>query len=127
MYLIDTNVIVYAYLGKDADSRFLRNAIENHLGNISVIVAGEFLTKAPKKQERTFKKLLSIFPILDIDLTVAESAAKYRKRYLKTSRSKMLDNMLAAQAKINKLTLVTHNKKDFPMKDIKIVSPEEIV
>jgi len=46
-----------------------------------------------------------------------------RELDLKTKRVHLLDCFLAAQAKINKLTLVTHNKSDFPMKDIKVISP----
>lgn len=54
---------------------------------------------------------------------VAKVAAEYRKQSFKTKRVHLLDCFLAAQAKINKLTLVTNNRSDFPMTDIKVVTP----
>lgn len=62
-------------------------------------------------------------PILEVNLEVARLAGEYRKKFLKKKRIQLLDYFLAAQAKLNNLILVTHNKSDFPMKDIKVISP----
>lgn len=123
MYLLDTNVIIRAFKGREPDSKFLRKAIGEKKLSISVISIAEFLTKATREEKISFEKLTNTFPVLKIDEQVAKVAATYRKKYLKKSRAKLLDYLIAAQAKLNNLALVTNNKSDFPMKDTKIISP----
>lgn len=123
MYLIDTNVLILAIAGKEPSASFLKRIISEKRGVLSVITIAEFLSKATTKEIKLFEKLLSIFDILDIDEDVARIAAGYRRVFLKISRVKLLDYLIAAQAKKNKLILVTNNVSDFPMKDIKIITP----
>lgn len=122
-YLPDTNIFIGAAKGYSPEAKFLSNVIEKGQIMISAIVVGEFLAKADVGEEKSFEGLLSQFNVLPINIEVARSAAKYRKESFKSKRVHMLDCFLAAQAKLNHLTLVTNNKTDFPMKDIKIVSP----
>ncbi len=123
MYLVDTNIIIRAIIGEEPSKSFLADASASKQLYLSVIVVGEFLSRASKAEEISFQKLLDNFPVLAVDLEVAKVAAIYRKKFLKTRRAQLLDYFLAAQAKLNNLILVTHNKSDFPMKDIKIVTP----
>ncbi len=123
MFLVDTNVIIRAIAGQEPDATFLRKAIEKNSISISVISVAEFLTRASKKEESAFEKLLRNFPLLLVDEKTARIAAFYRKNFLKTSRTKLLDILIAAQAKLHRLTLVTNNRSDFPMKDIQVISP----
>jgi predicted nucleic acid-binding protein len=90
---------------------------------ISVISVAEFLAKAKPKEESKFEDLLKLFIIVDVNEEVAHQSALYRKKYLKKSRTKLLDYFIAAQAKVNNLILVTNNTEDFPMKDIKVIKP----
>lgn len=122
-YLPDTNIFIGAAKGYSSESEFLNKAIQKKQIMISVVVAAEFLTKAVLAEQEAFQRLLSEFAILNIDLASAKVAAEYRKTSFKTKRVHLLDCFLAAQAKINNLVLVTNNKTDFPMKDIKIISP----
>lgn len=122
-YLPDTNIFIKAAKGYLPESQFLSNAIEKRQIMISVVVAGEFFAKAGPEEEKSFEGLLAKFEILSIDIEVARMAAVYRKKSLKSSKVHMLDCFLAAQAKLYDLTLVTNNKSDFPMKDIKVISP----
>lgn len=123
MILADTNVLIQAILGEEPDKSYLDKAIKNRDLIFSVISVSEFLAQASTKEERIIEELISTFPVLLIDLETAKIASKYRKQFLKTKRAHLLDCFLAAQAKLNGLTLVTHNKSDFPMQDIKIISP----
>lgn len=123
-YLPDANIFIRAAKGDPAASKFLDKAVKKGKIVISSVVIAEFLVKSDSQEERSFKSLLTAFPIVPVDANVAELAAKYRRESLKTKRVQMLDCFLAAQAKLNNLTLVTHNKSDFPMKDIRIISPK---
>lgn len=123
MYLVDTNILVLAIDQKEPDYSFLQKIILKNQLYISVICIGEYLSKATPEAEKEIDKLINTFPILPVDLEVAKVAAEYRKKFLKTKRGQLLDYFLAAQAKLNKLALVTHNKSDFPMTDIRIITP----
>jgi predicted nucleic acid-binding protein len=127
MYLVDTNIVILAMAGQEPDAAFLRQAIRGSLVNLSVIIVAEFLTKASVKEARIFEKLANVFPVLSINETVARIAARYRKRFLQSSKIRLVDAFLAAQAKDQGLILVTNNLADFPMKDIKVATPAELL
>lgn len=124
LYLPDTNIFILGFQEKTPESRFLAGAITKAQLSISAVVVGEFLAKADGGEKRGFLQLMDVFEVLPVDREVAMVAAEYRKRMiLKTKRVVMIDCFLAAQAKLNNLTLVTKNTSDFPMKDIKIIKP----
>src|SRR3989344_2982305 len=123
MYLIDTNVLIYAIAGREPDATFLKRTIEKGIIALSVITLAEFLTKASRKEQGVVEKLVGAFPLLAVEEQTARTAAASRRHYLSSSKGKLLDHLMAAQAKLHNLTLVTNNKEDFPMKDIKVISP----
>lgn len=123
MYLVDTNILILGIQAIEPDKSFLKKIISKKQLNLSVICVGEFLSQASEEAAIKFNHLLDTFPILSVDLETAKVAAEYRKKFLKTRRIQLLDYFLAAQAKLNKLTLITHNKSDFPMSDIKVITP----
>lgn len=123
MYLIDTNVLILALKSLDPDRTFLKRIISQRELYLSVISVGEFLSQATTEAENKLNKLIVRFPVLPIDLETTRVAASYRQNFLKKKRVQLLDYFLAAQAKLHHLTLVTNNKVDFPMKDIKVISP----
>lgn len=123
MFLLDTNVLILGIKGFDPDKSFLEKAISKNKLCLSVISVAEFLSQASNEAENELDKLTRIFPTLLVDEKAARIAAEYRKKFLKNRRVQLLDYFLAAQAKIHNLTLVTNNKSDFPMKDIKIIKP----
>lgn len=123
MYLVDTNVLILALKSIEPDKSFLKRIISQKKLYLSVISVGEFLSQATTEAEDKLNKLIVRFSVLPIDLEVAIVAASYRKNFLKKRRIQLLDYFIAAQAKLSHLTLVTNNKADFPMKDIKVISP----
>lgn len=124
MYLLDTNVLILGIKAEEPDKSFLRGVISEKKLYISVISIGEFLSQASEEEEKKFNELILRSPILSVDLETAKMAALYYKTFLKKKRKQLLDYFMAAQAKINHLILVTNNKADFPMRDIKVISPQ---
>lgn len=122
-FLVDTNVYIRALAGKEPDASFLKKAVRNETVVLSPIVIAEFLTRSLKKEQKIFEEIEHTFLTLPVDGETARIAAVYRKQFLQTSRTKLLDCFLAAQAKQNNATLVTNNLRDFQMNDIKIVAP----
>ncbi|MDO8639109.1 MAG: DUF4411 family protein [Candidatus Daviesbacteria bacterium] len=124
MYLPDTNIFILAFSDFEPTNSFLQKIIKQGKIYISVVVMAEFLAKASEEEARFFEQLVSQFGVLEVDEEVARISAEYRKQLSqKSKRNILIDCFLAAQAKIHGLTLVTNNKADFPMKDIKIISP----
>lgn len=125
MYLPDTNIFIRGLQGFEPESSFLTKIIQKNALAISVVVVAEFLAKSKTPQTETFKQLMVRFGVENIYEEVALQAAEYRKEQLgKTKKVIIVDCFLAAQAKLNNLILVTNNKSDFPMKDIKVVFPK---
>lgn len=122
-FLIDTNVYIRAFAGKASDGAFLKRAVRNKTVVLSPIVVAEFLPRALQEEREIFEEFARAFPILAIDEETARIAAGYRKQFLQTSKTRLLDCFLAAQAKQHRLTLVTNNREDFPMRDIQIIIP----
>lgn len=124
MFLPDSNIFIRAIKGEEPEASFLGKHMKNGKLFISVVVVSEFLVKAKDNEVEFFERLLEKFTVLQVDLEVSRIAADYRKLFVKrTKRTILLDCFLAAQAKVNHLTLVTNNKADFPMKDIKVITP----
>lgn len=124
MYLPDTNIFILAFSNFDPANSFLQKIIKQGKICISAVVMAEFLAKASAGEAKLFEQLVSQFGVLKVDEEVARMSAEYRKQLSqKSKRTILIDCFLAAQAKVHGLTLVTNNKSDFPMKDIKIISP----
>jgi predicted nucleic acid-binding protein len=123
-YLLDTNMIIESFLGRQPAATLVKNWIKKGEIAISAIVVAEILSKASQIEGEKLKLLTSRFGVLPIDETVAEIAGRYRQQFLaKKKRVYLLDCLIAATAKLYNLQLVTHNIKDYPMKDIKILKP----
>ena len=123
MFLLDTNVLILAIKAEEPERSFLEKIINKKQLYLSTISIAEFLTRSSSEEKERLEELIVNFPVLNVDLETAKLAAEYRKESLKLKRIQMLDCFLAAQAKLNGLTLVTNNKSDFPMKDIKTIIP----
>ncbi len=124
MYLPDTNIFILALKGQQPEALFLQKAISRKKLAISTIVIGEFYSLSSDEENLKFERILKQFPVLIVDEEVSKIAGEYRKQFLrKSKRIFLLDCLVAAQAKIHGLKVVTNNMKDFPMRDIKIISP----
>lgn len=124
MHLLDTNIFIRAIQGRSPEAAFLQDRIKKGELVISVVVVAEFIAKANTLEQEAFDNLLTSFPTLEIDEKTARAAGLYRKEFgRKIKRGILLDYFLAAQAKLHHLTLVTNNRSDFPMKDIRVITP----
>ncbi|MFC1790719.1 type II toxin-antitoxin system VapC family toxin [Patescibacteria group bacterium] len=121
LFLVDTNVLIYALAGKKPWAQHLQKWIENKQLALSSIVVAEFLTGASEDEAKTFEALLDRFGSLPVDTITARFAAQYRQTYLKKgNKLKLPDCLIAATCKIYQATLVTFNVADYPMRDISL-------
>lgn len=122
--LLDTNVILETFVGKEPTASRVRAWIEAGTIALSAVSVGEITSKASKDEIEKLELLVSTFGVLPVDGVVAKIAGAYRKAFSrKEKRVFLLDCFIAATAKLFNLKLATRNVKDYPMSDIEVIDP----
>jgi tRNA(fMet)-specific endonuclease VapC len=119
MYLLDTNIISYWMRGDPTVIARIKECVPSNL-SLSAITLAEILygiEKSPvKKKERRskIKKISSLLSVYPFDEAAAEHYAVIRTQLERTGEMiSERDVQLAAIAMGNRLTVVTHNVKEF--------------
>lgn len=120
--LLDTDVLVDFFhnqkYAKDLLSKFLLK------GNlyISILSVAELRTGFTSEQAKLLlPKLYKTVSIVNLSLKIAEMAGKFRFEYRSQGISlPTVDTLIAATAIVEDYQLVTRNKKDFLMKELKL-------
>ena len=117
-YLIDTNVLIDAQMGRlpQKGMNFLAQIInENFI--VSFITLIEYLgyKDIPKSSE----EFISLAEIIEIDKNIIKICIDLRRNY----KIKLPDAIIASTALANNFILITNNEKDFSgIKNLKIIS-----
>jgi predicted nucleic acid-binding protein len=119
-YLIDTNILVHAIRQKKGRWEFLERLVQAG-GSLacSVLTVGELYAgmKAPEKA-RT-EELLEGFERHEVTEEIARYAGLLKNEWAARGFTfTLVDMIIAATAIAHKLTLVTENRKDFPMPEL---------
>ena len=118
-HLLDTNVCV-AYLRGSSPS--LLDAFQIHdSGDLAIcatvrseLIYGALRSKEPVSAEAHVRRFLAPYPSLPFDESMADLSARIRARLASTgSKIGPYDLQIAATALLYKLTLVTHNTREF--------------
>jgi len=119
MYLLDTNIISYWMRGDAVTINRIKTHAPSDL-SLSTITLAEIyygIEKSPvKKAQRRAKiqKIVSVLKIYPFDEAAAASYARIRAQLEKNGvRISERDTQIAAVAMANRLTVVTHNVKEF--------------
>jgi tRNA(fMet)-specific endonuclease VapC len=111
-YLLDTNIIIYAYNSVPA---ILDRLARYSLGDVAVstLSYSELLAGATNTEEAERLALITAnFDILSYDRLAAETYGQIM-RALSYNRRRAFDRMIAAHALSRKMTLATNNAQDF--------------
>ena len=108
MYLIDSNILIYA---REAGNSFLDTFVLAESAAVSEISLAEVFSYPglTETQERDYEQVFSKIRMLAVSHLVWRRAAQIRKRH----RCKLADAVVAATAIQENLVLVTRNTKDF--------------
>lgn len=122
--LIDSDVLI-DHLRKERKALdFLAAEIEEgSLLFISVISRTEILAGMKSGEEEAVKSLFELMKPVDIDVTIADKAGEYLRKFSKSHALNIGDAVIAATSHEMTLKLITKNVKHYPMKDIEIVPP----
>jgi predicted nucleic acid-binding protein len=112
--LIDTDVIIDYLRGRKEAANYLESLKETLL--LSCITVAELYAGVREGEERLkLKEFLQAFEIIPIDEEISVTGGLYRRDYGKSHGTGLADAIVAATVELRKATLVTLNKKHFPM------------
>jgi len=118
-YLIDTNVLIDAQMGRLSKNglEFLAKVI-NEKFIISFITYIEYL--GYKDVTKSSQEFIAMAEIIGIDKIIIQNCIDLRKNY----KIKLPDAIIAATALARNLNLITNNEKDFVMiQHLTVVNP----
>lgn len=117
-YLVDSDIIIWYLKGRDKEAKLLEKLSQKADLFFSVVTITEIRAGLTKNPSVVIKNLQDIFVPVEITPEIAELAGAYKQKF----RLDIADMLIAASAVNRNLTLVTYNKKHFPMKEIKLYS-----
>lgn len=122
MFLLDSDILIWILRKNDRVINLISKLRKKSQLVISVISIAEIYRNIFPSEIIETEEFLKKHVILDIDTEKAKLAGLYWKEHHKNLQNLSLtDCLIAATANLGDLTLVTLNKKHFPMKDIKLL------
>lgn len=113
-YLLDTDALVEFFRGQYPAMTFF-NALDGNLA-VSVITVAELFAGARNDAEwRIIDEFLTTLNIIPVDRAIAEQGGRYRRQYKQSHGTGLDDALIAATAELNQATLVSFNRRHFPM------------
>ncbi len=123
-FLIDSDILIDHLRGNNKATESIRDLHEqSHPVVSSVVCEAEVFSNILKGETKQVDDLFRYIKAIPVDSETARLAGAYRQKYGKNNRVEIPDALIAATAKLNNLTLVTRNKKHYPMSDVKVMVP----
>lgn len=126
-YLLDSDVLISFFKKRSEFVNLLLKLKEKGELSVSILSISELRSGWNDKDAQFYlPRLYNIVKVQEITLKIAEMAGKFRYVYKLRGRSlPTIDTLIAATAVLNNCQLVTGNKKDYPMKNLKLYSEKE--
>ncbi len=122
MHLIDTDIIIWVLRNNQKYKKLLKSLSKKGILYISTITIAEVYKNIYPTEYSDTEEILNKFKSLDVTIPVAKQGGFYWQQFHKKLQNLSLaDCLIAATANVSDTTLVTLNKKHFPMKDIKLL------
>ncbi len=122
MYLLDTDILIWI-LRNNQEILNKITALNNRADLcISVMSIAEIYQNVFPSELTNTENLINKHVIFEVDQRTAKMGGLYWQQYSKKLKNLTIaDCLIAATANLNDLTVVSLNKKHFPMKDIKLL------
>lgn len=122
-YLLDSDVIIEYFRGNPKTVSLLANLGPKSRLCTSVLSVVEVKSGTRLNVEGKIENFFNSIKTVDVNLEIADLAAYYMKECKKKGKILYLvDAIIAATCVIYDFTLVTYNKRDYPMKELKVIS-----
>jgi predicted nucleic acid-binding protein len=113
-FLIDTDVLI-DYLRGQADAVSYLESLTEQLVISAITVAELFAGVREGTERQALEAFLSAFEVVDVNQSISRRGGLYRRDISKSHGVGLADALIAATAEEQEATLVTLNKKHFPM------------
>ena len=112
--LIDTDVMIDYQRDHPAAAAYMSALVEPF--SLPATVVGELYAGVRDGAERVkLDALVAAFPVVPTDRSISIAGGLFRRQYGKSHGVGFNDSMIAAAAEVKQFTLVTLNRKHFPM------------
>lgn len=115
-YIVDSDIIIWFLRGREQEAKLLEKLTNTGVPRCSVVSIAEIKAGLVKNSEKILKQLKDIFTPADVSFEIAEKAGVFKQKY----RLDIADMLIAATSVAMGGTLVTYNKKHFPMPEVKL-------
>lgn len=115
-YIVDSDIIIWFLRGREQEAKLLEKLTNTGVPRCSVVSIAEIRAGLVKNSEKILKQLKDIFTPADVSFEIAEKAGVFKQKY----RLDIADTLIAATSVAMGGTLVTYNKKHFPMPEVKL-------
>lgn len=122
-HLLDSDVLIFALRGRPGTVAFVQDLLREEVPAISALSYFEVWTGVRPHEEESVRAFLSSLDVVPVTGEIAHQAGEYSRAFRKRGITLgVMDNLIAATAKVHHLSLVTGNIRDFPMTDIQTVA-----
>lgn len=122
MYLLDTDILIWILRNNQKIINKIANLKNKADLCISAMSIAEIYQNVFPSELIDTEELINKHVIFNIDQEIAKMGGLYWQQYSKKLKNlTVADCIIAATANLNDLTVVSLNKKHFPMKDIKLL------
>ena len=112
--LLDTNVLIDYLRNRKEAIEYLENL--SAVPRVSAVTIAELYAGVREGQERQIlDELVNDFTVIEVTHDIAVKGGLFRRDYLRSHGLELADAIIAATAETENATLVTLNKKHFPM------------
>lgn len=126
-YLLDTTVLVAHLRGDQSATSWLLGLLrDGHELATSCVTVAELERGVRPKERRAVAALVDRLLYLDTGREASVRAGRYQADYARRGHTLHLaDALIAGTARAHGATLATHDTRDFPMRDVRVVTPPE--
>ena len=114
-FLVDTDVIIEYLRGREQAVEYLES-LEGML-YVSVVTVAELYSGVRDNEQEELEQFLNAFDVVAVEIALARSAGLCRKNYQPAHGTGLADAIVAMSAKALGATLVTFNRRHYPMVD----------
>jgi len=126
MKILDTDVLIDHFHGHQAALDFIVESLASgETLALSVVTVSELLSGMRSGEEARTERLLAMFVVLDVNVTIARTAGAYLQQYRRTHQLELGDALIAATARFHQAEIATRNFKHYPMPEVQVTVPYE--
>ena len=119
-FLLDSDVIIWHLRGRKEITEMLRDLQRSGLPACSALSVLEVQLGVKKGEEEKTDRFLKSLKIFDVNMEIANHAAKLIREYrIKGVTMDLPDAIIASTCILHDLILVTNNTKHYPISEIK--------